>query len=114
MHHVAEQIHEAETQYVHTRTVVVGDMNMNPFEDGMCRSEGLHAVMCKHIARKEKRTVLGKERLFFYNPMWNFLGDETRGPPGTYYRSKGPTAYGTPSIKSFTAPLCLQPIATTM
>ncbi|WP_295428398.1 endonuclease/exonuclease/phosphatase family protein [uncultured Thiodictyon sp.] len=91
MHRIVEEIREAERRYGHMRTVVVGDLNMNPFEDGVCGSEGLHAVMCKGIAKREARTVHGKKRFFFYNPMWNFLGDETRGPPGTYYYSRGVT-----------------------
>lgn len=93
MPRVALQIREAETRRGHTRTVLVGDLNMNPFEPGVCGSEGLHAVMCKRIAKRETRKVYGKERRYFYNPMWNFLGDESRGPPGTYYYSGGPTAY---------------------
>jgi len=93
MPRLAEDIREAEQRCGHTRTVVVGDLNMNPFEAGICSAEGLHAVMCKRIAKKEKRTVNNRERRYFYNPMWNFLGDETPGPPGTYYYPNGITAY---------------------
>lgn len=93
MHRMARQIREAEVRYGHTRTVVVGDLNMNPFEPGICSSEGLHAVMCKRIALRISREVNGEECMFFYNPMWNFLGDETPGPPGTYYYPNGVTAY---------------------
>jgi len=83
MTRIASQVREAEGRQGHTRTIVIGDLNMNPFEPGVCSSEGLHAVICKDVANKETRTVDGEDRLFFYNPMWNFLGDETRGPPGT-------------------------------
>ncbi|WP_295454074.1 endonuclease/exonuclease/phosphatase family protein [uncultured Thiodictyon sp.] len=94
MPRIAMQLQEAEARRGHTRTVLVGDLNMNPFETGVCGSEGLHAVMCKQIAKKKTRKVYGEERRYFYNPMWNFLGDETRGPPGTYYYDSGrPTNY---------------------
>lgn len=93
MPRLANSIREAEQRYHHSRTVVVGDLNMNPFEPGVCNAEGLHGVMCKRIAKRMQRKVHGKDRQFFYNPMWNFLGDETRGPPGTYYRAKGGTSY---------------------
>jgi hypothetical protein len=33
--------------------------------------------------------VDGEDRKFFYNPMWGRYGDETHGPPGTYYRRGG-------------------------
>lgn len=57
MPRIADQIREAESRSRHTRTVLFGDLNMNPFEAGICSAEGLHAVMCKQIAKKGSRTV---------------------------------------------------------
>lgn len=48
-------------------------------------ANGLHAVMTKKIALSLSRKVQGKEYKFFYNPMWNLLGDHSPGVPGTYY-----------------------------
>ena len=79
------QIEDAEREVGHNRTVIVGDLNMNPFDPGVVSSEGLHSVMDKRIAQGEGRTVKGAERRFFYNPMWSRFGDESLGPPGTYY-----------------------------
>ena len=80
-------IEDAENIVRHSRTIIMGDLNMEPHEVGLLSSEALHATMCMRIARGRSRTVHGEERRFFYNPMWNLLGDQTRGPPGTYYRS---------------------------
>jgi len=87
-------ISDAERKVGHHRTVLIGDLNMNPFDSGMVGSEGLHAVSCRAIAARESRTVLREERLFFYNPMWSLLGDHS-GVPGTYYYESGgkPIAY---------------------
>jgi hypothetical protein len=74
-----------EEQCGHQRSLVVGDLNMNPFEPGLCSSESLHAVMCKRIASRLDRTVRGEKRGYFYNPMWSLLGDESPGPPGTHF-----------------------------
>jgi len=74
-----------ESQMNDTRTVVVGDLNMDPFSDGLVSGEGLHAVMDRRLAEKRTRIVDGRQRRFLYNPMWNRLGDATEGPPGTYY-----------------------------
>lgn len=83
---LANEIELAEKQVGHFRTVLVGDLNMNPFEDGVVSAIGLHATMSRKIAERKSRTVQSKEYIFFYNPMWNFLGDETRSKtPGTYY-----------------------------
>ena len=67
--------------------MLVGDLNMNPFEDGLVKTTGLHSVMSKSKAKEFSRVVQGRTYPFFYNPMWNLLGDETQGPPGTYYYS---------------------------
>ncbi len=69
----------------HTRTVLVGDLNMNPFETGVVNAKGLNAVMVRSIAYNGSRVVQSRVYPYFYNPMWGFFGDYTRCPPGTYY-----------------------------
>jgi len=91
---VSQLIQEAETKVGHTRTLVIGDLNMNPFEVGVVGADGLHAVMTQSIARKRSRTVQGRDRPFFYNPMWGRMGDSSVGAPGTYYyRSSQQVSY---------------------
>ena len=75
----------AERSAKHHRTIVMGDLNMDPFEAGVTSSETLHAVMDRQVALRETRQVQGQRRSLFYNPMWSRLGDGTSGPPGTYY-----------------------------
>jgi len=84
---LAKEILRVEEHVGHQRTVVVGDLNMNPFDIGVTGVTSLHAVMTKHIADKKERVFQGKKYRFFYNPMWGFFGDRTIGPPGTYYHS---------------------------
>jgi hypothetical protein len=84
---------EAETKMGHQRTVVIGDLNMNPFEAGVVGAEGLHAVSSRAVAARKTRTVLNEERQLFYNPMWSMMGDAI-DPPGTYYyASSKPISY---------------------
>jgi hypothetical protein len=76
----------AEKEVGHSKTVLVGDLNMNPFEDGVISANGLHGTMSRSIALKKNRTIGGREYLYFYNPMWSLFGDADSGtPPGTYY-----------------------------
>ena len=82
----------AEQKVGHKRTLVIGDLNMDPFDPGMMAANGLHAVMDKTIASKSRRVVQGESYEFFYNPMWSRMGDESHGPPGTYYYNQGGAA----------------------
>jgi exonuclease III len=82
---LARRIAELEVENGHRRTLLVGDLNMNPFEKGVIGSEGLHAVMTKGLASPEFRVVDAEERHFFYNPMWRFFGERADGPPGTHF-----------------------------
>lgn len=71
------------------KTIVCGDFNMNPFEKGMIKARGFHAVMDEKTAKKKSRKYKNKEYHYFYNPMWGFLGDLGRGEvSGTYYFAK--------------------------
>lgn len=86
---VAKVIDDCEERVGHANTLIMGDLNMDPFEDGVTAADGIHGTMDKALASQVSRTVDGHIRKFFYNPMWNLLGDETRGPPGTYFRRGG-------------------------
>lgn len=78
-------IEEEEGRHGHSRTLLLGDFNMNPFEPGVVGSRGLHATMSRTIASEGGREVQGSYYGYFYNPMWGRFGDSTEGPPGTYY-----------------------------
>lgn len=81
---VNRAIRTAEREVGHERTLVVGDLNMNPFEPGMVNANGFNGVMSRTIASKRYRRVL-RPYPYFYNPMWSLFGDASGGPPGTYY-----------------------------
>ena len=92
----AYEIQRIEEKIGHRRTLLVGDLNMNPFDDGMVQATGFHAIPSHRVAtergrknHKGEREVDGKYYPYFYNPMWNCFGDERGGPPGTFYRDKG-------------------------
>ena len=85
---LSEEIQLAERRAGHSRTILVGDLNMNPFEDGIVSASGLHGVMTRQIAAKQTRIVQDREYPFFYNPMWGRLGDGTDGPAGTHYNHR--------------------------
>ncbi len=82
---LANSLRQVEGSVGHSRTVLVGDLNMNPFEAGIVGAYGLHAVMTRGVARNHSRVVQGREYPYFYNPMWSFFGDNSPGPPGTHY-----------------------------
>jgi len=77
----------------HKRTIVIGDFNMNPFEEGMLSAVALHSIPSKRVVKNETRRVSGEDYSMFYNPMWNLLGDDV-DPPGTYfYNNSGQINY---------------------
>lgn len=86
---VSQVIEDCEARVGHSNSLIMGDLNMDPYEDGIVAADGIHGIMDKAVARKINRTVDGRDRRYFYNPMWNYLGDETTGPPGTYYHQGG-------------------------
>lgn len=71
-------------------TIIVGDFNINPYDKTCVSSRYFHGIPIFEDAKRETRTVAGREFYMFYNPMWNFLGDFTE-PYGTYYHSSSDT-----------------------
>lgn len=82
-------IEEAEGRAGHKNSIVIGDLNMNPFEVGVSAFDGLHGTMDRNIARRRSRSVGQDSSDFFYNPMWSRMGDDSSGPPGTYFYDRG-------------------------
>jgi len=80
---------DCEARAGHARTILLGDLNMNPFETGVATNQGFNATSTKHVAQMETRTVQRRKYPLFYNPMWSMFGDRTPGPPGSYYRASG-------------------------
>ena len=82
----AESASEVETQRGHARTLIIGDLNAHPYQRGVFSADGLHGVPTRAIAVRGARTDNRQTYRMFYNPMWQFFGDGSLGPPGTYYR----------------------------
>jgi hypothetical protein len=87
----ATDIRDAEKAIGNDRTVVVGDLNVNPFDDALLDVRGLNALADRRtVQRKDPRRfgIRKVEKLpLFYNPMWGHFGDAVP-PAGTYYYDK--------------------------
>lgn len=71
-----------------TRNVlIVGDLNMNPFEEACVAANTIHGIPFKEELKKEGRKVRGHIYREFYNPMWKFLGRE-KTPFGTCFYNR--------------------------
>lgn len=68
------------------KTIIVGDFNINPYDDTCINARYFHGIPVYEEAKRKTRTVADKEFSMFYNPMWNFLGDRYQ-PYGTYYHN---------------------------
>ncbi|MCA9045898.1 MAG: hypothetical protein KDA69_16345 [Planctomycetaceae bacterium] len=82
-------IEEVERRAKHNRTILIGDFNLNPYDDGMVSSEGLHAISSLSEAGRGDRQIQHVTRSYFYNPMWSELGDRPRPLPGTHFNVSG-------------------------
>ncbi len=79
-------IDKAEITANTRNTIILGDFNMNPFEEGLINSSGLHNTNNKEIALTGQRNFQGRSYEYFYNPMWSFLGDSSKGTvQGTHF-----------------------------
>ena len=82
---LARDLVEQENKVGHSRTIIAGDFNMNPFEFGLAGAPGFNAAMTPTLAKRGTRLVESRPYRYFYNPMWNHFGDRGPNPPGTYF-----------------------------
>jgi len=89
----ARDIVKIERDAGHERSLLVGDLNLNPFDSGLTDTDALHAVMTKELAVSARTHSIRKEFSLFYNPMWAYFGDHRLAgtaeklsrPGGTYF-----------------------------
>lgn len=76
-----------EAERNHKRTILVGDFNMDPFEEGMLQVDAVNSINSCALANQKNgaRKFSDNRYWFFYNPMWGLLGDLDDSPPGTYF-----------------------------
>lgn len=82
---VSDNVLWVESRAGHKRTIVLGDLNANPFDPEITAANGLHAIRVREIGGRKARTVRGQSYEFFYNPMWRCFGGDPGSPPGSYY-----------------------------
>ncbi|AOR24141.1 hypothetical protein [Clostridium taeniosporum] len=90
---ILREFEQLEEERKTEKSIVVGDFNMNPFDDGMVSALGFNAVMCPTIAKKQSRKVLNEERKFYYNPMWHIMGNYFNSCKGTFYYPTATKSY---------------------
>lgn len=82
---ISREIAEYEDNEGCQNALLVGDLNMNPWEPGMVLVSCLHASMTKRLADLPDREWRKEKYRRFYNPMWGLFGDLSPGPAGTHF-----------------------------
>lgn len=91
---IAQQIKAQQNLAGHSRSIVVGDFNMNPFDPPMISPAGFHAVMDRAIsqrrtsAQRNGRIIDDETYPYLYNPTWHLMGNQVSRVPGSYYFSQ--------------------------
>ena len=83
---IVEDLQTYEENLGIEKTIIVGDINENPYEIGCLGAIGFHGIPVYKDTMKKYRTIMEESFKMFYNPTWNLLGDFSF-PPGTYYYS---------------------------
>jgi hypothetical protein len=87
-----ETIRLLENQFGHRRTVILGDLNSNPYDLSVLDADGLHAIGVRSVRGQTDRAIRSAGRSdFFYNPMWRLYGSDLTGDAGagSYYYHQG-------------------------
>ncbi len=87
IHFLVEDLQRIEGEQA-GRLVLVGDLNMDPFDSAVVGGFGLHALSTRRAAERYGGRVVQKRECnrAFFNPMWSLLGDRGARPAGTFYR----------------------------
>ncbi len=96
---LASEIKLIERDVGHSRTILVGDLNMNPYDPGLIQPSALHAAITRQLAISVQKLKVRKGYSSFYNPMWSCFG-ESRYTEGQTIKSKPPGTYLFPNTEA--------------
>lgn len=94
---IVNLIEEFELKSETNDTIIVGDLNHNPYDENMNDCYFLQVVDSRDQLTNYMDVELNGQKLekgYWYNPMWNLLGDYDYNnkakirPTGTYYRNR--------------------------
>lgn len=87
---IVYDIEKLENQSGCRNTIIIGDLNSNPYDDELLQMNAFHAVLYKDVIKQsETRTVAGRKYRRFYNPILNFISEETK-LYGSFYYNQDP------------------------
>lgn len=75
---------EQETKFKTKNSIIVGDFNINPFEEISVSSDSLFAIPYREEVREATAIRQGVKKEKFFNPSWKFLSNQN-APYATYY-----------------------------
>ena len=91
---IVHDITEQEKASKNRKTIVIGDFNCNPFDEEVIQKDAFNAVLFKELINK-KEVIRYNERDWrrFYNPIMNYISEETNTYGSLYYSSGSAPLY---------------------
>lgn len=86
---VSQQIEKIEDEIYRDgerKGIVVGDFNLQPYSYGVAGIDSFNATMSICKAKKIYRETGKNKKLFYFNPVWKLMGDNTL-VQGSYYNN---------------------------
>lgn len=83
-------VKEYETLVESNDSIVIGDLNYKPYENALIHPDYLNTINNRNLIRLYSKRSIGFAQDYFYNPMWNIMGDHDyltgqEKVNGTYY-----------------------------
>lgn len=82
------QINESLSNFKTSNKIIIGDFNIEPFDDSMINIFNFNSVSSLEHRTKLHKTYNEEDFDIYYNPFFSYQGDLSDGPPGTYFFEK--------------------------
>lgn len=91
---IIKEISEIEKKLDMDRTIVIGDFNANPFDEELLRHNFFNAVLYKDLIDRSETVTWGRKKYKrFYNPMLNYIAEDTKMYGSFYFHNDNKPLY---------------------